>query len=265
MAEDYKPPQYSYGDEVDNTNMPQLQVPDLQWLYDAMAGNAGNVQDIINGIIGTKPNAMLPAIMQKLGVNGKQLGQWFMNNISGKGASERAGLWKDTQMGNLNRFATRQGELLQQGTAEGGGAGSSSAARQLTEGKFQLLNARNDVTAGAMAYEDQLKKSQFDKAMAGLGTVESLGRGDAAQALQYGGLLTGAGNLQLGLGQQTLDVGGVQINQSMIENAWNQYLYSEFKSKGGSFMEFLGEFIKAGATYGAAALGAGAGGGGATA
>lgn len=250
MANDYGPggnptedPRPGYGGYIpfDKFDYPGWLTADNQELYDKVIGGYETV-------MGARPKRLLRGLMEKTGITGGQAGDWLTKQLTGRGAGERATKYKDIQMGRLNRFATREAGRLRQGSAETGGYGSSSAARQIAEGKTALVGARGEVDVSAMEYEDTLRANMFGRGMGALGMVSGIVSQD--EAAQAGWL----DDVQ-GAGGQLLDVAGMQMTEAQLGNAYNQWRYAiEHGETDSDFMEFLGQVISAGATLGAASM-----------
>lgn len=254
----YYDPTAQYGSETNpyaKTNVPQYQTNPYQqqimdWLNNNMGGpegwqnTVGQVQDTANNV---------QPFMSKLPWGQGQIGQWLTNQMSGKGAADRAAKYRGLGMGQVNRAYTAAGNKLAQTSAEQGGMGSSEAAMMKARGLEGLVGARAGVEGASMEYEDALKNNMFQKGMAGLGAYEGIARGDRADEMNSANMLLNS--LQPGMNvwgqnnatqQNLLNYTG-QENQN--QNAWNNNIWSQMFNKqgGGGVAGFLGSILPAAA------------------
>jgi len=147
----------------------------------------GGSQDFNNTLSGVRGIQQTP-FLDRLPWNNEQITGYIQNQLTGKGASERADKYKTAAMRQLNQSVIPEAQQYTSDVAATGGRGSSFDAAMRAKGRVALGGARAGVELNAMTYEDALRQAMQERGMGALGAYEGAARGDWTQALQQGQL-----------------------------------------------------------------------------
>lgn len=221
---------YPYGTEY---NWPDLSNPPVFQPWE------NPYADELEGLLGGPPgmdwleiarNMEPGAFLDMLPYGEGQIWDYITKKLTGAGAGERAGEYRELGLGQVNRAFTDIYDEERQRVAGTGGRGSSFQAARESEGRAALGGARADVEAGALEYEDALRREMFGQGMGALGAYEGAFRGDEQAQANYQQFLAQSlyPELQaLGIDVSILQGLSMQEMQAwMDENGFNIDIYS---------------------------------------
>jgi len=216
------------------------------WLWgQAQGGMPSGMQDVLN----QSRNLTSTPFMQQLGITPGQVGQYAMNQITGKGADAEQAAMRGNMMGDVNRTFTDAYNKGRQQLAQSGERGSSFNAKANAEGLNQLAGARSGVEQNAQQYGDQLRQMMYGRGMGALQGLQGAEQGDwqkqlqgAQTALQSLNPQMQWGGMQQNIGQNLL---GYDANQQGQGNQWNQQIWNALhnSNQGGGFAGFAGNLL----------------------
>jgi hypothetical protein len=268
----YTPPDPNapYGDPdnpVEKWNPPDFesptQSPEYRRIMEMLMGYLGGPEGW-EDIVGEAQGAARERVpfMSRLPWSEGQIGEWLTNQLTGKGAAEKAARFGANQKANINRNFRQGYNDLTGGLARSGQKGSSGEAALLAKGMGEYQGALTNADLQTGMYEDQLRTSAFGRGMTGLGAYEGVARGDYNDALNEASSLIqslGPGFHQSGADTALLQsLLGDEFNAVMAMNQYEQqqWLAQMAKQKGSGWANLIGQIIGAGATLGAAEIGA---------
>ena len=184
--------------------------------------NAQQYIDMILGLTGQAYDVMPPKMMELIPWSRGQMEDWFTKMFTGQRGRKVGAEYEARSTAELERFATQEIARRKTQQAEAGGRGSSESARMMAESKGQYLSAKDKIALNRLNLEEAIRSEDFTKAMAGVGGLQSMIRGDfqsALQAAQFGLQETGQ---EAELIQAMANMG---LTEAQMENIWNQWRY----------------------------------------